>query len=85
MLTQDVDRFNLIKEVTLKLKDVDKKRIKELMEYPWFKNNKDWQKEFKNMLKKNIKIEMEAFSSKHFRFLTKEYVPMKLENKEFLC
>ena len=79
----DFERYNLPKSVVLKLKDVDIKRIKEVMNYPWFQK-KEWQKELKYMLKTGVKLELEALSSKNFKFITEEYVPQKIRNKEWL-
>lgn len=79
----DFEKYKLPNSVILRLKDVDKKRIKEVMNYPWFKDNK-WQKEIKHMLKTGVKLELEALSAKNFRFITEKYVPDKIKNKDFL-
>ena len=79
----DFEKYNLPKSVILRLKDVDKKRIKEVLNYPWFKEKK-WQKEIKHMLKTGVKLELEALSSKNFKFITEEYVPDKIKNKDYL-
>ena len=79
----DVDKFGIDTNVTIKLNENDKKRVKELMKYIWFKPKK-WQTELKNMIKKNYKLELEALSSKGIKFITEKYLPHKIENKEFL-
>jgi len=78
-----VSNIVLPNSVILRLKDVDKKRIKEVINYPWFKDNK-WQKEIKHMLKTGVKLELEALSAKNFRFITEKYVPDKIKNRDFL-
>ena len=78
----DIERYDLEK-YTIKAKDVDIKRAKELMNYPWFQAP-EWQKEIKLMIKKGYKAELEALSSKGLRFITNTYLPEKIENKEFL-
>ncbi len=75
--------FNLRPNVKIKLTDRDIKRLNEIKDYPWFKQ-KEWQKEFSLMLKENFKMELEALSSKYTRFITKEYVPQKLEEGKLL-
>lgn len=78
----DIETYDL-KNYTIKAKDVDMKRAKELMEYPWFKNEQ-WQFELRKMIKSGYKAELEALSSKGLQFITKEYLPEKLEAEDFL-
>jgi DNA topoisomerase-6 subunit A len=61
----------------------DKKRVKEILNYVWFKP-KPWQLELKNMLKMEYKLELEALSAKGIKFISETYLPEKIENKEFL-
>jgi len=79
----DQDRYKLPKEVTIKLNDLDKKRIQEILKYPWFQK-KDWQKELTHMLEKGVKLELEALSRKHISFISETYVPEKIARKEWL-
>ena len=78
----DIENYKLEKSV-IKANEMDLKRAKELLEYPWF-HHKEWQKEIKLMLEKKIKAEIEALSSRGLRFLTETYLPEKLDGKEFL-
>lgn len=79
----DFDKYKLPQSVILKLKDVDRKRIKEVLSYPWFKDKK-WQKELDHMLKTGVKLELEALSAKNFKFITEKYVPEKIKSKDYL-
>jgi len=79
----DYHEFDFGKEVKIKLTDQDRKRLKEMRRYPWFKH-KAWHTEFDLMEKEGFKMELEATSSKYFRYITKEYTPAKLESKAFL-
>ncbi len=79
----DYHDFKFGKEVKIKLNDQDRKRLKEMRRYPWFKH-KEWIHEFDLMEKEGFKMELEATSSKYFRYITKEYTPAKLEAKAFL-
>ncbi len=79
----DQEKYKLPKSVTLKLKDVDTKRISEVMKYPWFQK-KQWQDELKYMLKKGVKLELESLSAKNFKFITETYVSEKIKKKEWL-
>ncbi|NPA86386.1 MAG: DNA topoisomerase IV subunit A [Candidatus Diapherotrites archaeon] len=78
MTISDYYDFNFPRTVQIKLNDRDVKRLKEMRRYPWFQK-KEWLEEFNLMEKKGFKMELEAASSKHWRFISKEYVPAKLE------
>ncbi len=82
MTMDDIDEYGLQK-VTEKLKDMDKKRIGEIMEYEWFKN-KEWQEQMKKCLKLGVRIEQQALANKSLAFVAKEYLPQKIENEVFL-
>ncbi len=82
MTIDDVERYGL-ENVTEKLKDSGKKRIKEEMEYPWFKK-KDWQRQLKLALKKGVRIEQQALANKSLSFVAEKYLPEKIENEDFL-
>jgi DNA topoisomerase-6 subunit A len=83
LTTQDVTKFELTKNVTIKLNQGDIKRTNEMQKYVWFKP-KEWQHELNHMLKSGFKLELEALSSKGIRFITETYLPQKIKNKEFL-
>jgi len=78
----DIDKFNL-KNFTIRAKDVDIKRAKEMLKYEWFKHPA-WQKELKLMIKRKIKAELEALSGRGLKFMTEVYLPEKIKNKDFL-
>jgi len=83
LTVKDVETFKIPKEVTIKLNNLDVKRLNEMKEYEWFKN-KQWQDEFQLMKDKAIKLELEALSKKGIRFITEEYLPQKIKSKDFL-
>ena len=76
----DQDKYKLPSNVTIKLNELDKKRAKQMLDYPWFKK-KDWQKEINHMLQKGVKLELEALSAKGISFVTETYLPDKINNK----
>lgn len=78
----DIIEYDL-KKCTIKAKEIDIKRAKELLEYSWFKNPM-WQKEINLMIEKGIKAEIEALSHRGLKFMSEEYLPAKLKKKEFL-
>jgi len=78
----DIFEYDL-KKCTIKLKDVDVKRAKDLLNYDWFKKP-HWQREINLMLEKGVKAEIEALSHRGLRFMSETYLPQKLKKKEFL-
>jgi DNA topoisomerase-6 subunit A len=83
MTMDDIETYDL-KNVTEKLKEVDKKRIREEMEYPWFKRNKVWIRQLKMMEEKGVRIEQQALANKSLDFVAKKYLPEKIEGEKFL-
>src|SRR4029450_4008778 len=80
----DFERCQLSSSVQIKLNDQDIKRAKQIAQYPWFANKKPWQREIEMMLKNGFKLEVEALISKDVSYVTEEYVPARLEAREFL-
>lgn len=82
--SKDYDRCELTPSVTIKLSDQDIKRAKQIASYPWFKDKKPWQKEIQTMLKNGFKLEVEALISKDISYVTEQYVPDRLADRDFL-
>ena len=82
MSSFDYERCDLSDDVKIDLDANDIKRAKQIANYPWFKNNRPWQREIKKMISNGFKMEVEAMISKDLEYLTEEYVPMKLKNKK---
>jgi len=82
MTMTDIDEYGLEK-VTEKLKDVDKKRINELLQYPWFQS-KEWKKQLELMKKKDVRIEQQALASKSLEFVAEKYLPEKINSGNLL-
>jgi len=78
----DIYEYDL-KKCTIKMKDVDIKRAKDLLNYDWFKKP-HWQREINLMLEKGVKAEIEALSHRGLKFMSETYLPQKLKKKEFL-
>ncbi len=68
----------------IKAKERDIKRAKELINYKWFQTPR-WRSEIVDIfLKKESKLEIEALTSKGLKFLMDEYIPKKLELKDWI-
>lgn len=79
----DIEKYNLKKHL-IKLKDVDRRRLVEISKYTWFKDNKEWQRQFKIMKDMDSKAEIQALSSKGITFISDVYLPEKIKNKDWL-
>ncbi len=80
----DYDRCGLTDDVKIELNDRDIKRAKQIAAYPWFADNKQWQKEIKKMLTNGFKMEVESLITKDISYVTEEYVPARLKAKDWL-
>ena len=83
MSSFDAERFDIPSHVPMPLTDDDRRRAKEIRNYPWFQKRL-WQREIKHMEALGVKLELEALSNKHFSFITEEYLPKKLKDKRWL-
>jgi len=83
LTVDDVIKYDLKKHL-IKFEDIDIKRMKQVEQYPWFKDNKDWQRQFKMLKELKGKAELAALSSKGITFISEKYIPEKIKNKEWL-
>jgi DNA topoisomerase-6 subunit A len=79
----DPARYELPRNVGIKLNEKDIARAKELMNYEWFQKPA-WQAEIKRMLTSGLKYELDALANKDFQYLTKKYLPRKLKERDWL-
>ena len=79
----DVIKYDLKKHF-IKLDDRDYARIKQVSEYEWFKDNKEWQRQLKMMKEFGAKVEIQSLSAKGISFISEKYLPEKIRNKEVL-
>ena len=80
----DFTRCGLNDDVKIELDDRDRKRAKEIAEYPWFADRKPWQKEIKRMLSNGFKMEVESLITKDISYVTETYVPERLAAKDWI-
>ncbi len=83
ILSDDIEKYGLKKHF-IKLSDKDISRLKQIAQYDWFKNNKYWQNEFKMMKQFGAKAEIQALSSRGISFISDEYLPEKIKNKDWI-
>ncbi|MDG2053778.1 MAG: DNA topoisomerase IV subunit A [Phycisphaerales bacterium] len=80
----DFERYDLSDDVKIALNDRDITRAKQIANYPWFEDRKDWQKEIKQMLRNDFKMEVESLITKDISYVSEVYVPERLKKKDFL-
>ena len=79
----DIIKYDLKKNF-IQMKEIDFSRLKQLSEYQWFKNNKNWQRQFKMMKDFGSKAEIQALSGRGITFISERYLPEKLKNKDYV-
>jgi len=82
--SKDYERCGLSNSVKINLNEGDIKRAKQIAGYPWFAHKKAWQKEIETMLSNGFKLEVEALISKDISYVTEEYTPARLKDKDWL-
>lgn len=80
----DYERCDLSDDVQIELTDRDITRAKQIREYPWFADNKGWQKEIKRMLDNGFKMEVESLITKDISYVTEVYTPERLAEQAWL-
>ncbi len=83
MSALDHKKFKLSKSVEIKLSDKDVARAKEMKAYPWFADKK-WQREIDATLENGFKMEVDGFLTKGVSFISEEYLPKKLKDRDWL-
>jgi DNA topoisomerase-6 subunit A len=82
--SRDYERCELSDGVKISLNDNDRKRAKQIAGYPWFAKKREWQREIEKMLKNDFKLEVESLISKDISYVTEQYVPARLAEKDWL-
>jgi DNA topoisomerase-6 subunit A len=79
----DKDKYSLPNNVAIKMDDGDNNRAKQMLAYPWFQHAR-WQREIQEMIRSGQKFELEALSRRGISFITEEYLPKKLKDRDWL-
>jgi len=80
---KDYEECGLSPSVRIALNETDRRRAKQIAQYPWFAK-KEWQKEIKQLLDNGFKLEVEALISKDISYVTEEYTPKRLRDRDWL-
>ena len=80
----DLDRLNIPQQCRLEMSEEDLKTGRKLLEEDFVKANPDWVAELELMLKTKEKAEIQALSSFGFQYLSHVYLPMKLQEGDWI-
>mmetsp|Transcript_30984 Transcript_30984/g.68686 ORF Transcript_30984/g.68686 Transcript_30984/m.68686 type:complete len:419 (-) Transcript_30984:718-1974(-) len=80
----DLDRFNIPQQCRLPMTEEDIKTGKKLLEEDFVKANPLWVSELELMLKTREKAEIQALSSFGFQYLSQVYLPLKLQEGDWI-
>jgi DNA topoisomerase-6 subunit A len=83
MSALDYKKFSMPKAAEIKLTKEDVTRAEQMKNYPWFKDKK-WQREIQATIDNGFKMEVDALLTKSISFITEEYLPKKLRDKDYL-
>jgi len=84
VLSKDLDEFKIPKEVRLKMTKADIERTKQLLKEEFVKRNEKWVEDLKLMLEREEKAEIQALASHGFKYLTEQYLPVKIETGDWI-
>ncbi|MEE8400635.1 MAG: DNA topoisomerase IV subunit A [Candidatus Hydrothermarchaeaceae archaeon] len=84
LLPSDLDRFKVPKAARLQMTEWDIKKAKNMLAYPWIKDNKRWREELELMIERKEKAELQALAKHGITFMTDTYLPQKLDAKDWI-
>ena len=79
----DLDKYDFLKNMTMKVNEFDLKRVQEMLGYEWINRHEEWVNELKLVVKNKTKIEQDALQGPRLTFIS-DYVKEKIKNKDFL-
>lgn len=80
----DLDKYRIPEQCRLPMTEQDIKTGKDLLEEDFVKKNPGWVEELNLMVKTKQKAEIQALSTFGFQYLTEVYLPLKLQQKDWL-
>ncbi|MEM2636936.1 MAG: hypothetical protein QXL15_01150 [Candidatus Korarchaeota archaeon] len=80
----DIEKYDVPRYALLSMKDADMKRGRELIKEDFIIQRPKWRDEILEMLRTKKKAEIQALTSRGFRYLTEEYLPRKLETGDWI-
>jgi DNA topoisomerase-6 subunit A len=79
----DYKKFTMPKAAEIKLTKEDVTRAEQMKAYPWFAEKK-WQREIQGIVDNGFKMEVDSLLTKSISFITEQYLPKKLKDRDYL-
>ena len=79
----DYKKFTMPKAAEIKLTKEDITRAEQMKAYPWFRDKK-WQREIQGIVDNGFKMEVDSLLTKSISFITEQYIPKKLRDRDYL-
>jgi meiotic recombination protein SPO11 len=80
----DLDKYKIPEQCRLPMTEQDIKTGKDLLEEDFVKKNPGWVEELTLMVKTKQKAEIQALSTFGFQYLSEVYLPLKLQQRDWL-
>ncbi|KAI3995243.1 hypothetical protein MKX01_032045 [Papaver californicum] len=80
----DLDKYKIPEQCRLPMTEQDIKTGKDMLEEDFVKKNPEWIEELTLMVKTKQKAEIQALSTFGFQYLTEVYLPLKLQQQDWL-
>lgn len=80
----DLDKYKIPEQCRLPMTDQDIKTGKDMLEEDFVKKNPKWVEELTLMVKSKQKAEIQALSNFGFQYLSEVYLPLKLQEKDWI-
>jgi DNA topoisomerase-6 subunit A len=80
----DYKKFTMPPAAEIKLTKEDVTRAEQMKAYPWFQDKK-WQREIQGIVDNGFKMEVDSLLTKSISFITEEYIPKKLRDRDYLA
>lgn len=80
----DLDRFAIPQQCRLHMTEEDIRTGKKLLEEEFVRANPEWVKELEIMVASRVKAEIQALSSFGFQYLSATYLPLKLQEGDWV-
>ncbi len=84
VLSKDLAEYNIPDNCRIPMNKQDNKRLDEMLNEEFVKNNKPWYNDLRLMKKLKVKAEIQALSAHGFEFLTESYLPNKIESGDWI-
>ncbi|KAL6225302.1 hypothetical protein ACLB2K_004152 [Fragaria x ananassa] len=80
----DLDKYKIPEQCRLPMTDQDIKTGKDMLEEDFVKKNPKWVEELTLMVKSKQKAEIQALSNFGFQYLSEVYLPLKLQEEDWI-